>query len=156
MKANFSGHIPTEKITEEKITAILSKWADETINGRHKAFGIYRETLVHECKKLAKPFLELIKFDIEENEKPDFNNIEKRFLKKYQNFTDTFRQTLQSNRAHFYLFCYISVGVTEVISYFLKEACTYGDLVASHLALQLQADINRIVDEEFENKKLHT
>ena len=153
MENNFLNLIPEGQISEEKITAILINWSNETLNDKHAAFGIYRKMLVQECSKLTKPFLELIKFHAKPKEKENFDQIEKEFLKRYQTFTDTFRNTLQSNRSHFYLFCYISVGFTEVIDQFQKEAHQHRDLIASQLALQLQTDINRIVDEEFENKK---
>ena len=96
----------------------------------------------------------MIKFYLKTKKNENYEKIVKDFITHYEAFTEAFEKMLKSNRYNLYFFCYISLAWTEVIDELHKSASTFQDIVACNIAIQLQGDINRIVDEIFEQKPI--
>lgn len=154
MGNNFLNAMPGEIITEEKVYAVLREWVYKSfdIKQEHLA-GVYRGMLLQECSQAIKPFVKMIGYYLKTKKSEGYEKIVKDFIKHYETFTEAFTEMLKKNRYNLYVFCYISLAWTEVVEEFLKEASTHKDMIASNIAVQLQEDINRIVDEVFESKK---
>jgi hypothetical protein len=151
-------NVPTtylhKAISVKKVNEVLVIWVNHNLNSSHPHIvDIYKSLLINECCIVSKDFSRFIRNFASIKGKENYQEVCDKLVKQRKEFIHQLIYILDRNRSNPYIFCYISLAWSEVFEYFLEHALQNFDFFATHIALQLQDDLNHIVDRLFEKKK---